>query len=763
MGESNGSAAIAGICAWFVISVAAGLTLYLTSDLASVGREVYGLLARADPSPASGGLHPYQVSLGICLLLVFLGYLVDIHLWRDAWLWKFTAKAYYAVVSFFFLAALLLYSTEAPSIPPLVGVGLGTWAVHLLRVRCFSHVSAEDFSFAASGAYTSVGFICGVVWLSWAFTPWENHFTWDWKDSARPSVDTQSFVRWCSPFVVGLIHVLIGLFLRLRSRLHMFDEYDKAELKLVFTSLVLLVLFTWLAASVAAGDAGLSKVVLRLSVAVGVGALVYLLWSVGPKHLGAVWEGSDAHSIITPLATSDWTKAIFVLLFLPLVPVFFALECLHMLARGLMRSACATYWERSKYRWITDEAALLMEKVGSWHASSVLSKSMWVGIVYFMVQVGCGRGVVVLLACVCEHSLHYSFPVILAILYGIGAGLFLLPPVPGCPIYIVSSILITKRFAADGRPWLLACFVATCWAMVIKLSAVAMQQKLIGETCSSSLYVKKLVSIHTPAMKVVRHILSQPGLKADKVAVLCCGPDWPTSVLTGILRLRCLEMLLGTLPIVCLIAPFTLSGSFMVHASSLPENSVAKRRFEGLSNAMVLLSLIQQMAGLMLIAQYTQAARDEFKDEIEAGEWMKDAQEAELLAKIAADEEESKLRHERTSWPMVPLWLRFLLVLGSLLMSLMMYVILLPFMKPFKDFSLQDKFSDIPDVYFLVNKAGWVAIAFLCLSTACLVAFEVWSAHAGPLSEEERPLRPSAEAAAPTYDSAEGTAVAQPC
>ena len=46
----------------------------------------------------------------------------------------------------------------------------------------------------------------------------------------------------------------------------------------------------------------------------------------------------------------------------------------------------------------------------------------------------------------------------------------------------------------------------------------------------------------------------------DKVCILVGGPDWPTSVLTGILGLDVFEMLLGSCPILLLIAPTCMAG-----------------------------------------------------------------------------------------------------------------------------------------------------------------------------------------------------------
>jgi len=635
---------------YLAAGIGAAATILLTSDLTPLGRIIYSLIAKADPNPAGAGLHPYQVSLGICLLLIFLGYLVDIHLWRRAWfIWPFV-KLYQGALGVCSLAAALLYSSEAPSIPPLLGIGMSTWAVYLIRRYVRSGATPEEFSAAAAASYAGVGMSVAVLWIVWVFTGWMGLHTWDWDEEGRLSVDTEHFVRWCSPFVVALIHILISLFLRMRSRMLMIDDLVLAELKLICSLFVLLVLMSWLAASVAAGDAGLSKVVLRLSIILSVGAAGYLLLSLGPEKILSVCEKKSAFSILMPLVMSDWAKSAFVLVCSPLLPVYFAVEIFHMKVRKVLQSTYLTHWERSKMPWITNEGAYVVEKMSTWHTSTVLLKCMWLGVAFFTVQVGCGRGIVVFLAWICEQSLGFSLPAIMGILYGIGVTLFLLPPVPGCPIYMVSSILITKRFEATGRHFLLASLVALILSMVIKLSAVAMQQKLIGEPFSHSLFVKKLVGIHTPEMKAIRYILSQPGLHTAKVAVLVNGPDWPTSVFTGILKLPLLQMLLGTLPVALLIAPFTLSGSFMVHCSSMPENSTAARRYAGLSNALVFFAMLCQMGGMVLIAQYTHATLSDFKDEIERGDWMKDEQEEEVLRGLTHDEEKSKERRERTVW-----------------------------------------------------------------------------------------------------------------
>lgn len=52
-----------------------------------------------------------------------------------------------------------------------------------------------------------------------------------------------------------------------------------------------------------------------------------------------------------------------------------------------------------------------------------------------------------------------------------------------------------------------------------------------------------------------------------QVTILVGGPDWPTSVLTGILRLHVTEMLLGSLPVILLIIPTVFTGGFLLRVN----------------------------------------------------------------------------------------------------------------------------------------------------------------------------------------------------
>ncbi|CAK0900514.1 unnamed protein product [Prorocentrum cordatum] len=159
-------------------------------------------------------------------------------------------------------------------------------------------------------------------------------------------------------------------------------------------------------------------------------------------------------------------------------------------------------------------------------------------------------------------GLDYTTLTVMILISGITC--FLLPPVPGVPVYIFSGVLLVGRADFD---YTAACVVAIGVGFLLKLCACAMQQKLIGELLGKSLWVRSQCGVNKPLIRAIELVLRDPGTwTVGKVAILCGGPDWPTSVLAGILKLNVLKMELGTVPIIFFITPCTLSGAFYLRA-----------------------------------------------------------------------------------------------------------------------------------------------------------------------------------------------------
>lgn len=79
-------------------------------------------------------------------------------------------------------------------------------------------------------------------------------------------------------------------------------------------------------------------------------------------------------------------------------------------------------------------------------------------------------------------------------------------------------------------------------------------------------------------MRAIRYCLMQKGLSPAKIAILCGGPDWPTSVLCGILRVPLHEALIGTAPVLVLYLAYTvLAGAFTLKSGGTCDSAVGAR------------------------------------------------------------------------------------------------------------------------------------------------------------------------------------------
>lgn len=106
-------------------------------------------------------------------------------------------------------------------------------------------------------------------------------------------------------------------------------------------------------------------------------------------------------------------------------------------------------------------------------------------------------------------------------------------------------------------------FVSSLIIIVLKLLATTMQQKCIGQPLSKKTWVLNLVRIHTPFMQGLKNLIKTPHLNRKKVAILVGGPDWPTSVLTGITRLNLFPILFATIPCYFGSTLLAISGAMM--------------------------------------------------------------------------------------------------------------------------------------------------------------------------------------------------------
>jgi len=151
-----------------------------------------------------------------------------------------------------------------------------------------------------------------------------------------------------------------------------------------------------------------------------------------------------------------------------------------------------------------------------------------------------------------------------------GCAMFILPPVPGTAVYLFAGVVVGAKSERDEDVgfWP-GVMVASIIGIVAKLLACC-GQYMIGFAAGQSVKIQKFAGVDTVMVRAIEKILQRQGLDIAKVAILVGGPDWPTSVLCGILKLNIPQMLLGTLPVfIASVAPQTLAGSLFTKTGSV--------------------------------------------------------------------------------------------------------------------------------------------------------------------------------------------------
>jgi hypothetical protein len=353
---------------------------------------------------------------------------------------------------------------------------------------------------------------------------------------------------------------------------------------------MLLVAAIWVAASTAGSKMGLSNAVTATA---GV-AMAILTWVVG-STIG--WSQIRKNAMAIPLlkslaeiSESDWVKAFMLWACWPMLLIYVPMSVLNQSARRAFD--CTKPLEMDeRNNWLTQVVGKQIQDVYQWKWTSILVKVMYISIGMVMVSVGIGKVVTLFLSWLNDSLASFSLGVVSIIFVIVGLVMFLLPPVPGVPVYISCGIIITKVAWKPMGFWQAICY-ASVLSFLIKIPlAFTMQMKCIGEQFSDNLWVKKSVGVNSITIKAIQKILKTPGMDIRKVCILCGGPDWfvcllivcfkipravyntalhipptcrPTSVLCGILKLDCVEMLKGSCPVIFLTAPCCFAGGFLL-------------------------------------------------------------------------------------------------------------------------------------------------------------------------------------------------------
>jgi len=421
---------------------------------------------------------------------------------------------------------------------------------------------------------------------------------------------------------------------------------------------------------------------------------------------------------------SSAARGLAALLLLPASPAIFTVDALHEAARQALRHRGLLKQDPDD-----DEEWHLLTKelrgVAAWEKAVVLPIAMYLGITIavFMTVAAFVPPFMSWLNLVLAPR-HLA--VVMLISASVAIALFLFPPVSGQMIYLpISMIIVEKCGYGDSSALAVAILVATLFCLLMKLCASAAQQKAIGAPFASSIAVKKFFGLHTAPYRVARSILSERGVTWQKVVVLIGMPDWPISVLCGILDLPLLPVLVGTLPEVIKVLPNCMAIGFLM-----------KSREEGVPEMYHSLFRVFLAVGVLIPAGLTAITGIVVKAEMEKhkaefsnpdSDWNRDPQEKEILAAIEAEREEAEAQANITAWGVQPRWVRMCLVAGALVASFSAYM---AGATPFEtfDFKDADALNKLPggSVAGLIKPQGYWMLALAGCVCAFVVVWRSW-------------------------------------
>jgi len=374
------------------------------------------------------------------------------------------------------------------------------------------------------------------------------------------------------------------------------NKKKKNNIWIPFWSFVLFGL--WVSASLWGVGTGVSTTLLVLTMSCLV-AIVLLVWLLPTRtttgnhpannsimnRLGLLSSSSASDETNKTLyesyiTTSTAMRGLLVLTCLPLVVVYLALQLVRQMVRRETKGwfvpdtigvdiYTSTCW--------TMEGLTVIQELQSWQPrTAIFMSAMYWSLAFFLIYVVGAQFTIVLLSYLLQtltaDSNNWSLTTITLILCSIGLGMFLLPPVPGVPIYMtLGMILIPVGQSECGwAPWQCILY-GLCVSLALKLIACTVQQKVIGGGLQHCIAIRQYCRVNSDMMRSMKLVLTTTSsggwFSWNKVFILVGGPDWPTSVLCGIMGLPLLPILMGTLPIIVLITPTLLTGSFTYLAS----------------------------------------------------------------------------------------------------------------------------------------------------------------------------------------------------
>ena len=497
----------------------------------------------------------------------------------------------------------------------------------------------------------------------------------------------------------------------------------------------------WVSASLAGAGEGISTTLAALTLSSFVASSVFLALSYTRKEQEKRFEILWTRFMEKYGGMLDIAKGLLVVTCAPVAIVYFISSFLNQVIRRYNPCSKAPGSSASTRHidtggFITLEARRLVKAISEWNTVPVCTYAVYWGIGFMSLAVLAPIFTTLFLSWLIEVTEPMDLAPVTGILIVVGLIMFLLPPVPGAPIYLTLGIVIIpvggRKFGTDYIGIISSMAYAMGISLALKLLATALQQKMIGGLLKGSVGVRKLVGINSNLIRAMKLLLLKPGLGVAKVSILCGGPDWPTSVLCGIMDLPLIPILVGTLPVMLLVVPTVLAGSF----------TYMKGMFNEEENEGVITMVPQyKWAGTAAAISAAVAAGGLFSSMILAAYYVEDTltNNAEEVQALPIDEEVKVLEdnetmieqkfNEVTRWDVVPGVSKTILILSVISMIAACYTVQIFGDQAFKSYQLTDTIKTRlnGDWKNIIEPLGLVSMVLFVFSIFLLQIFMYWA------------------------------------
>jgi len=716
-------------------------------------------------------LHPYAYPVGgVVLVYALILYLLDCY----------HGKTHGGMVIIRILMLLLaagistfiVFISSAHPYGPVAIILCATtaWMVGI-RFLCFRNIERKEYISWLSGPLLLVSAAIGLYWFIWTFLKEENEWTLvnslldaekagcdpdfvnfpdcdDGTGNLCVTVDAEdlsidfgkncdtictqayshcpnTFIIWAGPFLVTLGFFFLSFFASfLRG-----DGSTEQSIGKLAKIWMFLLFGIWVSSSLAGAGAGVSATLAALTLAAFIASAIFL--AVGydaferKEHTLSMWENIKEKygSCLDPARG---------LLIITCTPVALVYLLISVIKQPIRRCNCCsknpvdTESLRNIAGWVTVESRWLFRIVGSWDRAKVFTYAIYWGIGFMILSVIISEFTIVFLSWLIEVGTEMNIATVTGILAATGMTMFLLPPVPGVPIYLTLGIVIVPV----GRE-MLGIIGSIIYAMVIslilKLLACTIQQKIFGGLLQHKVGVRQFVGVNTKLMRSMKLVLREKGFGVAKVAILIGGPDWPTSVLCGIMNLPLIPILVGTLPIVLLILPTLLTGSFTYMAGLRVDGQQEFPWATTMATVSAAITALVQFGSMIVAAFYLEIAIATRGKELESIPIDEEVQAADTKKK-----DFDKAYHEVTQWHHIPIAAKIALSLSLVCMIICCYMVQLFADDCFAEYQLTYTIREHlnSDWKNIVLPLGAVSLILFGISIVLLLVFTTWARRA---------------------------------